>query len=142
MNEHSLTSSFRHRNNRLLRAMETDEIAEISREQDGVTSSLVKIRGCRPLSVETDRRGRTNYQIQNQQEISIIYIAIVKLATVVKGDRRLPFQQLLQRGVGEGATPFPGLLLFTLDPYFIVLSVKQGGIRYHFLSLWYDSTAD
>ena len=42
-------------------------------------------------------------------------------------------------GVGEGTTPFPGLLHFTLDPYLIMLSVKQGGIKYHFLSLWYDS---
>ena len=24
-------------------------------------------------------------------------------------------------------------------PYLIILSVKQGGIKYHFLSLWYDS---
>ena len=31
---------------------------------------------------------------------------------------------------------------FTLYPYFIMLSVKQGGIKYHFLSLWYDSTWD
>ena len=23
-----------------------------------------------------------------------------------------------------------------------MLSVKQGGIKYHFLSLWYDSTGD
>ena len=33
------------------------------------------------------------------------------------------------RGVGEGATPFSGLLHFTLDPYLIILSVKQGGIK-------------
>ena len=26
--------------------------------------------------------------------------------------------------------------------YLIMLSVKQGGIKYHFLSLWYDSTWD
>ena len=45
-------------------------------------------------------------------------------------------------GIGEGATPFTGLLHFTLDPYLIMLSVKQGGIKYHFLSLWYDSTWD
>ena len=50
------------------------------------------------------------------------------------------FDSLLHQGVGEGATPFPGLLHFTLDPYLIMLSVKQGGIKYHFLSLWYDST--
>ena len=31
---------------------------------------------------------------------------------------------------------------FTLDPYLIILSVKKGGIKYHFLSFWYDSTWD
>ena len=31
-----------------------------------------------------------------------------------------------------GATPFPGLLHFTLDLYLIILSVKQGCIKYHF----------
>ena len=40
------------------------------------------------------------------------------------------------------ATLFPELLHFTLDPYLIILSVKQGGIKYHFLSLWYDSIWD
>ena len=44
----------------------------------------------------------------------------------------LPFQLLQHRGVGEGVTPFPGLLHFTLDTYLILLSVKQGGIKYHF----------
>ena len=44
--------------------------------------------------------------------------------------------------MGEGATLFHGLLHFTLDLYLIMLSVKQGGIKYHFLSLWYDSTWD
>ena len=42
----------------------------------------------------------------------------------------------------EGATPFPELLHFTLDMCLIMLSVKQEGIKYHFLSLWYDSTWD
>ena len=40
--------------------------------------------------------------------------------------------------VGKGAIPFLGLHNFTLDPYLIMLSVKQGGLKYHFLSLWYD----
>ena len=31
-----------------------------------------------------------------------------------------------------GATPFPGLLHFTLDSHLIVMSAKQGGIKYHF----------
>ena len=51
-------------------------------------------------------------------------------------------QLYLHRSVGEDATPFPGLLCFTLDPYFIMLSVKQGFIKYHFLSLWYDLICD
>ena len=32
----------------------------------------------------------------------------------------------------QSATPFSGLLHFTLDPYHIMLSVRQGGITYHF----------
>ena len=51
----------------------------------------------------------------------------------------LPFllpHQLLE----EYTTPFPRLLHLTLDTYLIMLSVKYGGIKYHFLSLWYNST--
>ena len=33
---------------------------------------------------------------------------------------------------GGGATPFPGLLHFILDPYLIMLSVKQKVIKNHF----------
>ena len=50
--------------------------------------------------------------------------------TVVEGDLKAPF--LIATVIGEGATPFPGLLHFTLDPCLIMLSVKQGGIKYHF----------
>ena len=31
----------------------------------------------------------------------------------------------MHRGFGEDDTSFPGLLHFTLDPYFITLGVKQ-----------------
>ena len=62
--------------------------------------------------------------------------------TIVEGDPRVPFPIATTQGVVEGATPFPGLLHFTLDPYLIMLSVKQGDIKYHFFSLWYDSTWD
>ena len=34
--------------------------------------------------------------------------------------------------VWEGATPFLGLLHFTLDIYLIMLSVKRRDIKYHF----------
>ncbi len=60
----------------------------------------------------------------------------VKLATLVESDLKAPFS------IGKGVTPFPGLHHFTLDPYVIMLSVKQVGIKYYFLSLWYDSTWD
>ena len=43
---------------------------------------------------------------------------------------------------GKGANQFLRFLHFTLDQYLIVLNVKQGGIKYHFFSLWYDSTWD
>ena len=69
----------------------------------------------------------------------------VKLATVVKGDPKAPFSIATTTTPKEGATPFLGLLHFTLDPYLTMLSVKQGGIKYllfylfyFFLSLWYD----
>ena len=42
---------------------------------------------------------------------------------------------LLYQGVVESANPFPGLLHFILGLYLIMLRVKQGGIKYHFLSL-------
>ena len=63
--------------------------------------------------------------------------------TIVEGDPKAPFSiATTPRCSGGGFTPFPGLLHFTLDTYLIMLSVKQGGIKYHFMSLWYDSTWD
>ena len=63
----------------------------------------------------------------------------VKLATLVQGDLKAPFTIVTSpRGRG-GCYSFPGLLHFTLDAYLIMLSVKQGSIKYHFWSLWYDS---
>ena len=50
------------------------------------------------------------------------------LLTVVEVDQKAPFSIV----IGEGVTPFPGLLHFTLDTYLVLLSVKQGGIKYHF----------
>ena len=37
------------------------------------------------------------------------------------------------QGVGEGVTPFFRLIHFTLDPYLIMLSVKQGAINYFWI---------
>ena len=63
--------------------------------------------------------------------MNYIYIYIY-ISKVGDRSRELPFQLLLHRDIGEGATPFPGLLHFTLDPYLIMLNVKPGGIKYHF----------
>ena len=70
--------------------------------------------------------------------VCILIYRYIKLVTSVESDPKAPFSI----GVGEGATPFPGLLHFTFDPYLIVLSVKQGGIKYDLLSLWYDLAWD
>ena len=53
-----------------------------------------------------------------------IYISKVKLATIVEGDPKLQ-----HRGVGEGATPFPRLLYFTLDTY--IFKSECLARRYH-----------
>ena len=63
----------------------------------------------------------------------VVVVVKVKLVTLVECDPKALFSI---------ATTFPGLLYFTLDPYLIMLNVKQGGIKYHFLSFWYDSTWD
>ena len=59
-----------------------------------------------------------------------IYISKEKLVTVVEGDPKAPFQQLLQGGVDGGVNNFLVYVHFTLDTYFIMLSVKQGCIKY------------
>ena len=64
------------------------------------------------------------------------------LVTIVEDDPKAPFSIATTPRCRGGRHSFPGLLQFTLDPYLIMLSVEQGGIKYHFLSLWYDSTWD
>ena len=49
------------------------------------------------------------------------------LATLGKGDPKAPFS--IATTPGEAATPLLGLLHFSFDPYLIMLSVKQGGIK-------------
>ena len=67
-----------------------------------------------------------------------------KLVTVVEDDQKAPFSiATTSRCRGGAATPFPGLLHFTLDSYLILLSVKQGGIKYHFFLVFgYDASED
>ena len=67
---------------------------------------------------------------------SLISSYIHKLATLVEGDPKACFSMVTTlRYIEVGATPFPGLLHFILDMYHIILSVKQGGIKFYFCVL-------
>ena len=58
------------------------------------------------------------------------------MATIVKGNQKAPFSIATKPRCRGGATPFPGLLHFTLDTYLILPSVKQGGIKNHFFKVF------
>ena len=70
-----------------------------------------------------------------------IYIYKSKLVTVVEGDPKATFS-LASTQSCRGTSSYSGWLNFTLDLDLIIMSVKQGGIKYPFLSLWYDLTWD
>ena len=55
--------------------------------------------------------------------------------TIVEGDLKAPFQIATTTRCRGGCYSFPWIAPLTLNPYLIMLSVKQGGIKYHFLSL-------
>ena len=59
------------------------------------------------------------------------------METLVEGDLKALFSIATILRCREGCYSIP-LLRFILDPQLVMLSVKQGGIKYHFLSLWYD----
>ena len=56
-------------------------------------------------------------------------VVINFMVTIVKSDLKAPF---LLATTLKYTTPFPDWLHFTLDPYIIMLNIKQGGIKYHF----------
>ena len=62
------------------------------------------------------------------------------LANLVEGDPKATFLIATTPRCRGGHYAFPGLFHFILDDYLIMLSLKQGGIKYHFLSLLHDST--
>ena len=63
------------------------------------------------------------------------------MASVVKVDQKAPFSIATTPKCSGGCYSFPWIA--TLYPWYIMLlSVKQGGIKYHFKSLWYDTTWD
>ena len=69
-----------------------------------------------------------------------VEVSIVKLVTVGEVYPKVPFSIATTPRCREGCNFFPWKT--PLYSYFIILSVKQGDIKYHFLSFWYDSTWD
>ena len=66
----------------------------------------------------------------------------IKSATKVEDDPKAPFSIATKFKYRGGRYSILWLLNFTLDTYIIFLSAKQGGIKYDFLSFWYDSAWD
>ena len=88
---------------------------------------------------------RTNRIHSRSDQCIYIYIYIyevVSCLTVVEGHPKASYSIVTTLRCRGGCYSFPWIASLTLDPYLIMLSVKQGGIKYHFLSLWYDSTLD
>ena len=86
-------------------------------------------------------KGSLRVALDNGRQLCLL-ISKVKLATIVEGNPKAPFSIATTPRCRRGRYSFPGFLYFTLDPYLLILSVKQGGIKYHFLSFWSDSTWD
>ena len=78
-------------------------------------------------------RRKTN-QPTNHQSVS--------WPTVIKGYLKAPFTIDTTPKCRRGRFSFPWITLLSLDPYRIMLCVKQGGTKYHLLILWYVSTWD
>ena len=74
--------------------------------------------------------------------IALINKVKVKLVTVVGGDPKAPFSLVTTLKCRGGHYTILWLLHFTLDLYLMILSVKQGSTKYHFLGLWYDLNWD
>ena len=72
--------------------------------------------------------------------ILYIYIYIYRWPTVVDGDPKAPCSIATTLRCRRGKYTFPWIAPLTLDLYLITLIAKQVGIKYHFFSLWYDST--
>ena len=64
----------------------------------------------------------------------------VKLVPLVKVEPKAHFSIATTPRCRGGRYSFPWIA--PLDTYLIYLSVKQGSIKYHFLSLWYDPTCE
>ena len=62
--------------------------------------------------------------------------------TIVEGNPKAPFSIATLSRCRRGHYSFPWVAPLTLDTHLIILSIKQGGIKYHSLNLLYDSIRD
>ena len=62
--------------------------------------------------------------------------------TVVEGDAKAPFSIATTSRHWGRRYLFPWIDPLTLNPYFIMMGVNQGGIKHHFFYLSYDSARD
>ena len=73
---------------------------------------------------------------------SIFTEIYISLPTVVESDPKVPFSiAITARCMGERYS-IPWVAPLNLDPYYTVLCVKQGSLKYHFTSLCSNSTWD
>ena len=73
-------------------------------------------------------------------KMQLLYIYIVIWPTAVVGDPKAPFSiATTPRYLGRRYS-FPSIAQFTLDPYLMMLSVKQGSIKHQFFQflVWLD----
>ena len=71
-----------------------------------------------------------------------IYI-VVSCPTPLKGDPQTPFfNSYYPKVLGDCDISISWIVLLTLASRLVMLSIKKGSIKYHFLSLWNDSKWD
>ena len=74
----------------------------------------------------------------SHQEDQLYIKSKVRSAPVVEGDPKASFSIPTTPRCRRECYFFPGLLHFNLDPYLIILRVKEKSIKCHFFSFWYD----
>ena len=93
-------------------------------------------------TLNTKPRGLYRDHRTRLYSVVIVVVVIKKLPIVVEGDPKAPFSIATTSRYKGGRYTFLWIAPLTFDSYPIMPSIKQGGIKYHFLSLWYDSTWD
>ena len=90
--------------------------------------SLVSDCSCLKIKIENQNSHRLKYTRSNK----------INLVILVEGDPRAPFSIAITPGCRGGRYSIPRIA--SPYPHIVMLSGWQSGLKYHFLSLWYDST--